>query len=203
MSTHIADIPKPFYCYVASEFLFDHQEGFGNYTECTAYGISSLPSRAWGVSILLADGALVQHIPLHALTTNPPFTHHHPLDHLQIWSCYGWDFTTHEYAFLSEMPVRVYLKGGIWEDGRYLFTAAPYGDEYSSSPDQHKHFNFIELKCGQIGAYPGNRCLFYDASFVSMPTERPKYRTNTRAWYVEEIAEESPFDQNITPKTSL
>ncbi|NBO09071.1 MAG: hypothetical protein EBV30_06950 [Actinobacteria bacterium] len=203
MATHIADIPKPFYCYVANEFLYDQQEGFGEYTDCVAYGISALPSRAWGISIMTDIGALVQHVPVHALTTNPPKVHYHGLDELQIWSCYGWDFATHEYDFLSEMPVRVYLKGGVWESGRYLFTAAPYGDEYSATPDQHKHFNFIELECGQICAYPGNRCLFYDSSFTEPPTERPKYRTNTRTWYVEEIGEESAFDSQITPETSL
>jgi len=203
VATHIADIPKPFYCFVANEFLYDHQEGFGEFTECMAYGLSSLPSRAWGISILLSNGALVQHIPLHALTVDPPMKHHHPLDHLQIWSCFGWDFVTHEYDFLSEMPVKVYMKSGKWEAGRYLFTAAPYGDEYSSVPDQHKHYNFIELECGQIGAYPGNRCLFYDSSFVELPTERPKYRTNTHTWYVEDFGEDAAFDDQIAPSTSL
>lgn len=203
MSTHIADIPKPFYCYVANEFLYDQQKGFGDFTECMAYGLSSLPSRAWGISVLLKSGGLVQHVPLHALTTNPPMTHKHPLDHLQIWSCFGWDFATHEYDFLSEMPVRVYMKSGDWENGTYIFTAAPYDDEYSSTPDQHKHFNFIELECGQIGAYPGNRCLFYDSSFVEMPDKRPDYYTNTHIWRIEGISEEAPFDDEITPQSSL
>ena len=35
MATHIADIPKPFYCYVQNEFLYDHHEGFGEYIEQT------------------------------------------------------------------------------------------------------------------------------------------------------------------------
>jgi len=203
MATHIDDIPNPFYCYVQNEFLYDHQEGFGKYTQCLVYGLSSLPSRAWGLSILLENGALVQHIPLHALTTENPAIHDHPLDHLQVWSCYGWDFVTHEYDALSEMPVRVYLKSGVWENGRYLFTAAPYNDLYSRAPDQHKHFNFVELDCGRIGAWPGNRMLFHDSSFMDIASERPKYRTNTKFWYVENIDDDAEFDSTIDPNHSL
>lgn len=203
MATHIDDIPEPFYCYVRDEFLYDLEEGHGNFTQCLAYGISALPGRAWGLSILLNNGAMVQHIPLHALTTKPDSDHSHPLDHLQVWSCYGYEFTTHSYSALSELPVKVYMKGGVWENGRYLFTASPYNDHYSLTPDQHKHFNFVELDCGSIGAWPGNRMLVFDSSFVTMPTGRPKYRTNTQIWYVENIEDESPFDQTISPENSL
>lgn len=197
MATHIADIPKPFYCYVQDEFLYNFQKGFGDLTECLVYGISALPSRAWGLSILLKNGALVQHIPLHALTTKKYPAHTHPLDHLQIWSCYGYEFTTHEYVALSELPVKVYLKQGVWENGRYLFTAAPYEDFYSMTPDQHKHFNFVQLDCGRIGAYPGNRLLVYDSSFVEIPEKRPQYLVNTRVWHIEGLDEDNAFDETI------
>jgi hypothetical protein len=199
LTTHIADIPKPFYCYVQDEFLYDHQEGHGSKTQCLVYGISALPARAWGFSVLLQNGALVQHIPLHALTTEENPSHDHPLDHLQPWSCFGYSFAAHEYCALSELPVKAYLKGGVWENGRYLFSAAPYDDTYSSTPDQHKHYNFIALDCGRIAALPGNRILVYDSSFVTIPAERPKYRTNTRVWYTEEFGDDSAFDETIQP----
>ena len=202
MATHIADIPQPFYCYIRDEFLYDGKSGHGNFTQCIAYGVSALPSRAWGISIMLSNGALVQHVPLHALVFDPETTHDHPLDHLQIWSCYGWDFATHQYNYLKEMPCKVYMKGE-WENGTYLFTAAPYNDTYSMTPDQHKHFNFVRLDCGALGAWPGNRMLMFDSSFVELPTERPKYRTNSRVWQVEKIEDDSPFDENIDLESSL
>ena len=200
MSTHIADIPNPFYCYVQDEFLYNFQKGFGDLTECLVYGISALPSRAWGLSILLKNGALVQHIPLHALTTKKHPAHIHPLDHLQIWSCYGYEFVAHEYSALSELPVKVYLKNSIWENGRYLFTAAPYEDFYSMTPDQHKHFNFVALDCGRIGAWPGNRTMVYDSSFVELPEKRPQYLVNTRVWHIEGLDEDDAFDETILPQ---
>ncbi len=203
MAFHVADIPTPFYCYVKDEFLYDLTKGFGEFTPCLAYGISSLEGRAWGISILLNNGAMVQHVPLHALTTKPDSTHNHPLDHLQVWSCYGHEFATHSYSALSEMPIKAYLKGGIWENGRYLFSACPINDQYSLTPDQHKHFNFIELDCGSIGALPGNRMFVYDSSFVTIPKERPKYLTNSHVWYVECLESDDPFDETISPETSL
>lgn len=202
MATHIDDIPKPFYAYVRNEFLYDQKEGHGEFTDCLAFGLSSLPGRAWGISVMLDTGALVQHLPVSAITFTKTPSHAHPLDHLQVWSCYGWDFTTHEYDALSEMPVRIYMKG-VWENGKYLFTSAPYGDFYSMTPDQHKHFNFVQLDCGSLASVPGNRMLVHDSSFVTMPKERPKYRTNTHLWYVEGIEEDSPFDQQINHETSL
>ena len=202
MATHIADIPKPFYCYIRNEFLYDGESGHGEFTQCIAYGLSALPSRAWGISVMLENGAMVQHVPVHALTFDPKSHHNHPLDSLQIWSCYGWDFSTHEYDYLKEMPCRVYTKGE-WEIGRYLFSAAPYGDLYSSTPDQHKHFNFVRLDCGALAAIPGNRMLMFDSSFVTLPTSRPKYRTNTKTWYVEDIDANPVFDETIDPGSSL
>ena len=79
MSKHVADIPKPFYCYVQNEFLYNFEKGFGEYTACLVYGLSAIPNRAWGLSLLLENGALVQHVPIHALTFNTPAVHHHPL----------------------------------------------------------------------------------------------------------------------------
>lgn len=202
MATHIADIPKPFYCYVRDEFLYDHTSGHGNFTQCMAYGVSALPGRAWGISIMLSNGALVQHIPLHALTFDTSSQHSHPLDHLQVWSCYGYEFSTHEYDAISEMPCKVYMKGQ-WENGRYMFTAAPYNDHFSMTPDQHKHFNFVRLDCGAVCAMPGNRILMYDSSFVTLPAEKPQYRTNTHVWHIENIDEKTPFDAVINHETSL
>lgn len=203
MATHIADIPNPFYCYVQNEFLYNFEKGFGEYTACLAYGLSAIPSRAWGISLLLENGALVQHVPLHALTFDTDTDHDHPLDHLQVWSCYGYEFTTHEYSALSELAVKVYMKDGIWETGRYMFTAAPYDDMYSVTPDQHKHFNFARLDCGRIGSWPGNRMLVCDESFVKLAEERPKYRTNTSYWYPEGLGVTKPFDSTISPENSL
>lgn len=203
MATHIADIPKPFYAYVRNEFLYNHKAGHGQFTECLVFGLSSLPGRAWGLSVMLKDGALVQHLPVSAITFTTEPSKDYPLGFLQVWSCYGYQFATHEYAALSEMPVVAYLKGGVWETGRYLFTAAPYDDPYSATPEQHKHFNFIRLNCGLLACLPGNRMMAYDSSFVELPNERPKYRTNTYVWTVEDLEDGSPFDDTIAPDESL
>ena len=203
MATHIADIPRPMYACVKDQFLYDFVDGYGELTECMLYGISSIPGRAWGISAIMKNGALVQHLPVHAFEMDKtPFKCEHDLDDLQVWSCYGWDFAVHEYAALSEMPVRVYMKNeGKYVKGRYWFTAAPYNDHYSATPDQHKHFNFIWLDCGCLAAMPGNRVQFYDSSFVDIEGERPKYIVNTRYWFPEKLKDESPWDNIITSTT--
>lgn len=204
MANHIASIPRAMYAHVKNEFLYDMQEGFGETTPALLFGLSALPNRAWGVSALLSSGALIQHLPVHAFLKDGKSDHDHSLGELQIWSCYGHDFGVEEYDALSELSVRVYLKGS-WENGHYWFTAAPYGDVYSKTPDQHKHFNFVWLNCGHLAALPGNRLLVHDPSFtVDMPAwgERPRYRVNTQYWYPEDFNEDEQFDDTITDTTA-
>lgn len=202
MATHVGDIPQPMYAWVNSAYLHNFEK-HGEWVECWIYGLSALPGRAWGLSIMMKDGSTFQHLPVTAFADRPhdgpaSFDHYHTLSDLQVWSCYGQEFATHEYAALSELPVRAYLGDKTWEVGRYWFTAAPYGDHYARTPDQHKHFNFVWLDCGALASLPGNRLLFSDPSFTTeMPKwgERPPYVVNTRVWYPEV---DHPFDDVIT-----
>lgn len=201
MSVHIGDVPRPMYAYVRKEFLYDHKFGQGRFMECMIYGLSAMPGRAWGLSALLKDGAMVQNLPVHAFSLSKHNCLQHTLPDLQVWSCYGQEFAAHEYSALREMPVLAYMKRQKqYVEGRYWFTAAPYDDMYSMTPDQHKHFNFIWLDCGCLASLPGNRMFMYDSSFVELPTERPPYKVNTHKWFVENLGD-NPFDDQIDHQT--
>ena len=197
MATHVGDVPRPMYAYVDEFYL----GGQPNHVECLIYGLSALPGRAWGLSALMKNGATYQHLPVQAFSQHVDQTrfHCHELPDLQVWSCYGQQFAVHEYAALREMAVRVYLGDGQWEMGRYWFTAAPYNDFYSMTPDQHKHFNFVWLNCGALASLPGNRLLFSEPSFTTqLPEwgERPAYKVNTHYWFPED--QHVKFDATIT-----
>ncbi len=187
------------YAWVNNHFLTRDHSGW---TECLIYGISALPGRAWGLSALMKNGAIFQHLPVHAfnLHNKNEYDHYHALPDVQVWSCYGQDFATHEYAALRELQLRAYLGDGTWEAGRYWFTAAPYDDFYSMTPDQHKHFNFVWLDCGALASLPGNRLIFSDPSFTTeLPPwgQRPDYKVNTRYWFPEG-ENDGKFDETIT-----
>jgi hypothetical protein len=190
------------YAWVNTAYLHNF-DGTTEWVECWLYGLSALPGRAWGVSAMMKDGSTFQHLPVTAFSDRPhsnraSFDHYHSLPELQVWSCYGYTFATHEYMALAELPVRAYLGDGEWEAGRYWFTAAPYDDHYSRTPDQHKHFNFVWLACGALASLPGNRLLFSDSSFTTELPEwgdRPSYKVNTRVWYPES---DHSFDATIT-----
>lgn len=192
------------YAYVDDRYLHDFRGHSQSVVPCLVYGVSALPSRGWGLSALMSNGGIVQHLPVTAFHENEIWDedHQHELPDLQLWSCYGQEFEAHEYKALSELRVRCYLGDGTWEMGRYWFTAAPYGDYFSRTPDQHKHFNFVWLECGALACLPGNRLLFSDPSFtVDTPEwgQRPHYRVNTRYWYPED--REEKFDKTIGYET--
>jgi hypothetical protein len=201
MATHVGDVARPHYAHVNAHYL---NGGHSEWVPCLIYGLSALPGRAWGLSAMMDNGAIFQHLPVHAfnLHGDDEHDHYHALSDLQVWSCYGQNFASHEYDALREMPVRAYLGDGTWEAGRYWFTAAPYDDYFSMTPDQHKHFNFVWLECGALACLPGNRLLFSDPSFTTKTPpwgERPEYRVNTRYWFPEDVVDK--FDDTITEVT--
>jgi hypothetical protein len=183
-----ADIPR-FQCFVRKEFLYDQQRGHGEFMDCVVFGIASIPGRALGFHALLSDGAQVARIPIHALA------HHReaksfPVDNLQLFDCFAYQVSVHEFSFLSGLRCRTVLKDGNWYEGQYLFTIDWYGNIESESAGDlgHKNAHFLKLDNGNFAAQPNNRILWAEPSFIAKPfQERPDYLTQTRVWKCEGI----------------
>jgi len=152
------DLPKHLYCWVDRSFIKKDGKGF---EPCVWFAIQSAPARAWGCHVLLECGAVYRGLPPHALafSSSPA---HWTLQDAQVWDCYGVQFSTLEYSFLSGLPIET-LKGR--HSGRYLFTAVPLNDGYTNSPSQAKEFMFCELDNGRVVILPTNMLIFKDKSF--------------------------------------
>lgn len=189
MAELFTSLPRHLYCYVERRFL---GEGTG-LEPCSWFGLTSLPARAWGLSVLLECGAVYTQVPPHALYFPVPggdFSETAwPLARAQLWDCFGYAFAVHEYTQLA-------LAGGgaraRWPNvegelaGRYLFTAQHYGDAYSQTPEQAKQFHFLALENGRLTALPGTNVLFGDACFTTdagwpkwLRTQQAVYRCET------------------------
>lgn len=179
-----ANIP-PVHCFVRKEFLYNFEKGQGEYEPCTWVSIKSLRSQAFRIEAYLPHyGALYDKIPLHAFvsrTTN--LEEFLPLDTLQIWDCFSYDFTVLQKAFLRNLTVKFYAKNKQFYQGGYMFTvdhSAPdmniIDTSYAEWPEDHKSFNFIQLDNGQYAAQPNNRCIFYDAASNPEKLKFPDFR---------------------------
>jgi hypothetical protein len=159
--------------------------------------IKSIRGQAFRIESYLPNyGALYDKLPLHAFvsrTTDIEPEKFLPLDSLQIWDCFSYDFTVIQKSFLRNLTAKFYAKDKQFYQGNYLFTvdhSAPdlniIDTSYAEDPEDHKSFNFIQLDNGQYAAQPNNRCLFLDAS--SNPKEMlfPDFKVATKKYVVEQ-----------------
>lgn len=174
MSTLIASIPRHLYCWIDTRFIGHTPEGPG-LIPASWYGLRSVPGRAWGIDVLLENGAVYANLPPHALLFEAPseWPAEWSLADAQLWDCFGYDFAVHEYEQLAGRDVE--LRGG--RQGVYLFTAQHYGDAYSLTPEQAKQYHFIRTDHGRLAILPGNHVLFHDKCFTTIanPPVWPKW----------------------------
>lgn len=189
----LGDIPRHVYCYVERRYLGE-KDGL---EPCSWFGLISTPNRAWGLVLLLENGAVYQNVPPHAISfveKDPP---EWKLEQSQTWDTFGVRFATHEYAQLAEREVEAYVHGD-WLPGTYLFTAQHYSDGYSREPSQTKAFHFIRLENGRLTIQPGNRMLVHDPAFTRVQGKPMWLRTQREVYSVERRV---PWDDTITDET--
>ena len=196
MAHLVANIP-PIHCYIRKEFLYDFQKGHGEYEPCIWISIKSIRGQAFRIESYLPNyGAAYDKLPLHAFvsrTKNIEPEKFLPLDTLQIWDCFSYDFSIIQKSFLRNLTAKFYAKDKHFYQGNYLFTvyhSAPdlniKDTSYAEWPEDHKSFNFIELDNGQYAAQPNNRCLFLDAASNPKELKFPDFKVCTKKYVVEQ-----------------
>jgi hypothetical protein len=133
---------------------------------------------------LLECGAVYRNVPLHHLATRPTDTAW-TVRQAQVWDCYGRQFSTHIYDYLSPFALTAKLADKSEHTGRYLFTCIPVGDAFTAYPDQSKEFTFCALDNGRLVSLPTNHLLIEDKSFtryIGWPTNLKK---QTDIWSAE------------------
>jgi hypothetical protein len=195
MSFLVSNLP-PVHCYIRREFLYDFNKGHNEYEPCIWVTIKSIRGQALRIeSYLPRYGAMYDKLPLHAYVSrkdNLDVDKFLPLDTLQIWDCFSYDFTVIKKSFLSNLSCEFFAKDKQLYRGDYMFTldhAAPdfniLDTSYSEWPEDHKSFNFISLNNGQYAAQPNNRCLFFDAASNPKQLLTPDFNVCTKKYVVE------------------
>jgi hypothetical protein len=158
-------LPHHRYVLVESSFV---SKTPGQWLRACWFGLVSIPSRAWGCTVMLECGAVYRCLPPHALAFSEDAEAEWGIRDAQRWDCYGSDFSTLEYTYLRGLQVEA--KVGARQEaiiGEYLFTAAPIGDGFSRYPEQAKEFMFIALDNGRLTIQPTDKVLFHETSFAT------------------------------------
>ena len=195
--THAANLPRHLYVKCDMEFVSDGEKQ--GLEDAVWFGLTAVPGRAWGCTVMLKCGALYRGLPLHALAHGDIAIMDWDINDAQRWDCFGWNFTTIEYDYLMGLSCKVWIANKkTWEVGRYLFTAEPYGDGFSMSPSQTKSHHFIALNNGRMTAVPGNNVLWKESSFTT-PSEKPNWlRTQSQVWH----GEQATWDDVVGEETA-
>jgi hypothetical protein len=211
MSTLITNLP-PIKVWIDSQYLSDFN---GNQTEYVlGYWTSckSIPGRAlYFESYLPEYAALYDKLPISAflkwdpdypITPLPP-TPELSLSDLEFWNGFDLGITVCKKTLLSNMTVEVRTRTAGFLKGDYLFTIDQYHADrdridcgFSEVPEEHKSHNIIALENGQIGAYPNNRCRFYDVSLTYNNLKTPDFKASTRYYDVERVPEWGRLGEN-------
>lgn len=167
--THIGELPRHLYMYVDRRLT--HREGAG-FAPAVWFGVTAIPGRMWGCTVLLESGAVYRSLPPHALAWRPDPDGDWTPAQAQRWDCYGEAFTALEYRYLAGLRVRVRV-GEAEALGHYLLTLAPFGDGFSAAPEQAKEFKVIALDSGWLTIQPTDQVVFEEASFTGPVTGFP------------------------------
>jgi len=195
--THAANLPRHLYVKVDMAFVSD-----GKNTEigdAVWFGLTAIPGRAWGCTVMLKCGAIYRGLPLHAMMHDDIAVADWDINDAQRWDCFGYDFVCINYTYLMGLSCKVWLASRkTWEVGRYMFTAEPYGDGFSMSPQQTKSHHFIALNNGRITAVPGNNVLWNESSFTKTGDKPSWLRSQPQVWN----GEQATWDEVVGEETA-
>lgn len=178
----VGQLPRHLYVWVDSKFT--HRKSVG-WIPAVWFGLVSHHGRAWGLTVLLENGAVYRNLPPHAVAFSKDPVVGWTIEDAQTWDCYGEKFSTIEYEYLSSLAVRAKTSNGAIYDGRYLFSVLPIGDGFSEYPEQAKEFTFIRTDGDRLTIQPTNNVLIEEKSFTSVGEFPSDLRRQTEVWDVE------------------
>lgn len=176
--THAGSLPQHRYIWIEPNAIGKHE-----WLRAVWFGLTSYPGRAWGCHVMLESGAVYRNVPLHQLASDRTAEELWSPSQAATWDCYGWQFSTIEYPFLTSMNCKVRLQNRDELRGMYLFTAVPVGDAFSAEPEQGKEFYFVQLENGRYTAQPTNHVLIEDRSFVRKALGWPDFLQRQTEWH--------------------
>ena len=181
--TFLVDTPYTA-CYVRNEFFFDETSGHGEFTEGYVFGFRAEPGCVPLFQVMLENGAQWARVPVHMICSKPCDIL--PLELSVWWDSYSRNCTVHEFEFLRGHTVKCYGRDKLIRNGNYLFTIDWAEGGWSEIPDQHKNHHVIALETGQWIAYPNNRLVWTDPSWIK-PSPNFNWKSPSKNYSVEKL----------------
>lgn len=178
--------------YIRNEFLFNHEQGHGEYTPCDVHSVASLEKRVPLFEAFLENGVNWTRRPIHAFCwkKDAPVL---PLNIHMYWDCFSPYIDVQVRNRLANLKATLIDWTGKKHSGTYLFTldwswenkAGNTNTNFSETPE-HKCAHMFKMDDGNFFAYPNNRIIWQDDAWVYNPIEaNPGYKIDINEYSVE------------------
>ena len=188
-------------CYIRNEFLYNHKKGHKEVTKCDVHTVSSIEKRVPLFEALLENGVNWTRRPLHAFCWNPD-SEIEPLNQIMYWNSFSPYIDVQKRSRLNNLKAELIRPDGKKVNGIYMFTLDWSWENksitdfnFSESPE-HKCAHLFKVETGNYYAYPNNRIIWYDESFIFKRIKKnPGYEIDLSIYSVENSRNISTNDE--------
>lgn len=177
-------------CLIRNEYLFNHESGHGEYTNCDVHSVASIEKRVPLFEAFLTNGVNWTRRPITAFCWKPcdPV----PLEQAMYWDCFSEYVDVQVRSRLNGLKAQLITPNGQKEWGQYMFSLdwgfenkAMLDTNFSETPE-HKCAHFFKMENGNFYAYPNNRIIWHDDAWVDKPLDKnPGYKIDLNVYSVE------------------
>lgn len=179
-------------CYIRNEFLYNHEKGQGEHTPCDVHSVASMEKRVPLFEAFLENGVNWTRRPIHAFCWKKEAPVR-SLNYHMYWDCFSPYIDVQVRNRLANLKATLIDWTGEKHQGTYLFTldwgwenkAGNTNTNFSETPE-HKCAHMFKMDDGNFFAYPNNRIIWQDDTWVYNPiSSNPGYKIDMTEYSVE------------------
>jgi hypothetical protein len=178
-------------CFIRNEFLFNHENGIGEFTPADVHCVASIEKRVPLFEAFLENGVNWTRRPIHAFVWKSD-AERLPLTEHVYWDCFSSYIDVHVRERLNGKRADLISITGIKRQGIYLFTLDwahqdrnMLDTNFSETPE-HKCGHVFKMDNGNYFIYPNNRIIWMDKAWTyNRIKENPGYKIDMNIYTVE------------------
>ena len=194
-------------CLIRNEYLFNHEKGHGEYTQCDVHSVASIEKRVPLFEAYLTNGVNWTRRPITAFCwkKSEPV----PLEEAMYWDCFSPYIDVNVRIRMKGLRAKLITPSNEKKWGEYMMTLdwgwenkAMIDTNFSETPE-HKCGHLFKMDNGNFYIYPNNRIIWHDDAWVDKPiSSNPGYKIDLTTYSVENKRQQLTDDSYMTKFTS-
>jgi len=190
-----------FTCLIRNEYLFNHEQGWDEYTLCDVHSVASIEKKVPLFEAFLENGVNWTRRPITAFCWKPDAPVHNLNVHM-YWDCFSPYVDVQIRNRLANLKATLIDFCGNKHSGIYMFTMdwswenkAVLNTNFSETPE-HKCAHMFKMNDGNFFAYPNNKIIWYDDAWIkNRITGNPGYKIDMNEYSVENTRQLETSDE--------